>query len=437
MLPFPIGQTENYKQRITISSEAQMRNAAIFGEPGTGKTTLLRNMILWDVREGEGAALADPHGDLIDDILNNIPRSRINDVIYFNPLDENYSIAINPLQYTRENQRRLVVPYLVSILKNIWSEFWGPQTEFILSSLLSALLEQKQPISFLALLRALIDDEYRSYIGKQVSDPVVTLCLQMYSEEWSQRFRTEASAAPLNKIAKLIADPLLRAVLGQPRSSFNFRRIMDTRKILLCNLPIGELGEDVSSLLGSVIVTMTFLAAVSRADIPKEKRIPFKFYADEVQNFIHGVNLPAMLTAGRKYKLSFIIVAQTTDQLPSNSLSTVLGTCETKIAFRVDPVDAEKLSLRFGQPISASSLRELPDYRAAVRTLTLLNEKSSALIPGTPHLINVYPPFAIETNKAERDAVIEASRQRYARLRSDIEKKHKRFLARKATQLKG
>jgi hypothetical protein len=430
MHALPIGQTDNYKQHFHLSTTAQLRHTAIFGKSGVGKSTLMRNMIAWDISEGEGLALTDPHGDLVDDLLDMVPRPRTNDVIYFNPDDPERVPGINPLQRVPDSQKPLVVSSIISILKNIWKDFWGPQTEYILSNLVAALLDQKRPVTFLAVLKALVDEEYRAYLSRTLSDPTVGIFFQLYSDEWNDRFRTEASAPLMNKVGKLIGNPLLRTVIGQPTSSFDFRRTMDSRKILLCDLSKGILGADVSSLLGSLIVSSISLAALSRKDIPEKDRIPFKLYADEVHNFIHGVDFPTILAEARKYKLPLVVATQTIAQLPEDSAAALFGNCATLISFRVGGQDAEILNLEFAKTVSPSQLQELPDYRVYVRTLTPLNDRSAASMPGTPQLVNTFPPLAGTGNENTRERVMRASRQRYGRSRADIQQRHRRFFSR-------
>jgi hypothetical protein len=429
MNPLPIGQTDNYRQRFHLSPAAQMRHTAIFGKSGVGKSTLMRNMTAWDISEGVGLALADPHGDLVDDLLSMIPRPRTNDVIYFNPHDPERVPGINPLQRVPEAQKPLVVSSIISILKNIWKDFWGPQTEYILSNLVAALLDQKRPVSFLSLLKALVDDDYRACLSRSLSDPTVDIFFQLYTEEWNDRFRTEASAPLMNKVGKLIGNPLLRAVIGQPTSSFDFRRVMDTRKILLCDLSKGILGADVSSLLGSLIVSSISLAALSRKNIPESDRVPFKLYADEVHNFIHGVDFPTILAEARKYKLPLVVATQTIAQLPEDSAAALFGNCATLISFRVAGQDAEILNLEFAKTVSPSQLQELPDYRIYVRTLTPLNKSNSATMPGTPQLVNTFPPLTGVGNENTPERVMRASRQRYGRSRTDIRNRHRAFFS--------
>jgi hypothetical protein len=431
MNPLPIGKTDNYNQLFHLSPAAQMRHTAIFGKSGVGKSTLMRNMIAWDISEGVGLALADPHGDLVDDLLHMIPRPRTNDVIYFNPADPERVAGINPLRRVPEAQKPLVVSSIISILKNIWKDFWGPQTEYILANLVAALLDQKRPVTFLALLKALVDDDYRAHLSRSVSDPTVDVFFHLYTEEWNDRFRTEASAPLMNKVGKLIGNPLLRAVIGQPTSSFDFRRAMDTKKILLCDLSKGILGADVSSLLGSLIVSSISLAALSRKDTPEKERVPFKLYADEVHNFIHGVDFPTILAEARKYKLPLVVATQTIAQLPEDSAAALFGNCATLICFRVGGQDAEILNLEFAKTVSPSQLQELPDYRIYIRTLMPLNKISTASIPSTPHLVNTFPPLTGTGKENIPERIARASQERYGRSRISIQESHKRFFSRK------
>jgi hypothetical protein len=427
MQPLPIGETDNYKQRFHVSPAAQMRHTAIFGKSGVGKSTLMRNMIAWDISEGVGLALTDPHGDLVNDLLDMIPKPRTNDVIYFNPDDPERVPGINPLHRVPDSQKPLVVSSIISILKNIWKDFWGPQTEYILSNLVAALLDQKRPVTFLAVLKALVEEQYRKYLSRTLSDPTVDMFFKLYGDEWNDRFRTEASAPLMNKVGKLIGNPLLRTVIGQPTSSFDFRRAMDTRKILLCDLSKGILGADVSSLLGSLIVSSISLAALSRKDTQEKDRIPFKLYADEVHNFIHGVDFPTILSEARKYKVPLIIATQTIAQLPEDSAAALFGNCATLISFRVGGQDAEILNLEFARTVTPSQLQELPDYRIYVRTLTPLNNRAS--MPGTPQLVNTFPPLAGTGNENTRERVTRMSRQRYGRPRAKVQASQRRFLS--------
>src|SRR5947209_5411164 len=311
MQPFPVGKLDTNDTIYLISPEARKRHLAIFGKSGVGKTTLLRNMIAWDMDCGLGVTVIDPHGSLINDLLDLIPRSRTNDVIYFSPQERRTVPGINIMERVSAEYRPLVVSALISTLKNIWPDGWGPQTDLILSSFAFALLEQPEPTTLLALHKLLTRPDYRKHVAAHVTDPIIRSFFDTYENEWDDDKRTNASAPPLNKIAKLVTNPLLRDVVGQHTSSFDFRWMMDSKKILLCDLSKGALGEDVSSLLGSLIVTKLFLAALSRQDIPEAERIPHFFYIDEVHNFTYGIDLASILSEARQYRLTLTDATQT------------------------------------------------------------------------------------------------------------------------------
>src|SRR5438552_5468354 len=288
---------------------------AIFGKSSVGKTTLMRNMIMADLLAGNGVTVVDPHGSLIDDLLQVVPRHRTNDVIYLNPAHPERVIGLNVLQSVGRHQHSLVVSCIISILRNLYPNNWGPRTEYILEHAVYALLEQKQPVTLAALPRLLIDQHYRKQILQSVSDPAVQSFFHFY-EQQNDRLREESIAPLLNKVSKFITNPLLRAVIGQTTSSFDFRWLMDSGKILLCDLSKGALGEDVSSLLGSLIVTKLALASLSRQDLPEAERVPHFLYIDEVGGCTHGMDLPTILSESRKYALSLTLGTQTLSQLP-------------------------------------------------------------------------------------------------------------------------
>lgn len=232
-------------------------------------------------------------------------------------------IGLNVLESVDAKQRSLVVSSLISILRNLWPNNWGPRTEYILENVVYALLEQPEPVPLAALPKLLIDHTYRATILKHISDPAVQLFFRSY-ESQNDRLREESIAPLLNKVSKFISNPLLRGVVGCTRSSFDFRWAMDNRKILLCNLSKGALGGDVSSLLGSLVVTKLALASLSRQDIPEADRQPHFLYCDEVQNFTHGVDFPTILSESRKYALSLTIGTQTLSRIfgqPFDNLS--------------------------------------------------------------------------------------------------------------------
>jgi hypothetical protein len=394
---------------------------ALFGKSGVGKTTLLRNIVATDLFAGEGLTVIDPHGGLIEELLTLIPRSRTNQVIYFDPRDRHFVPGLNLLESVSPWQRPLVVSALVSAIRNIWPDSWGPRSEYILSHAAFALLEQPHPVTLLSIPRFLTDHAYREKLARHVHDPSVRAFIREY-EEWPASFRHEAIAPVLNKLTKFSTNPLLRAIIGQPTSSFSFRWLMDTRKVLLVNLSKGALGEDVSSLLGSLLVTKLALAALSREDIPEAQRRLHLVFVDEVQNFLHGMDFPTILSEARKYRLALTVATQTLAQLPLPTQRAILGNCATLGSFRVSGEDALTLQTEFAQLIAAPQLQELADHHLFVRTLLEGN-------PMRPDVLQAYPPFEKTGAEADSAKVIEISRQRFARPRAAVEERLMRFLS--------
>lgn len=423
--PFPVGTEDINGNLFEIHPEHKHRHIAVFGKSGVGKSTLLRNMISWDIRQGVGVTVIDPHGGLIHDILKAVPRRRTNDVVYFNPQDPKRVPAVNILESVSEDQKPLVVSSIIDILKNIWLSAWGARTEYILSNACFALLEQPEPQTLLAIPKLLTDSKFRERIIENIKDPAVLDFFDIFNNHWNARFREEAISPLLNKANKFITNPLLRDVIGQKKSTFNFRTVMDKGQILLCDLSKGALGGDVSSLLGSIIVTKLSLSALSRQDIPEEKRKLHVLYADEIQNFIHGVDFSTILSEARKYRLSLCIATQTLTQLPKDALASVFGNVGTIVSFRVSGDDADTLQTEFATKLPARLLQDLPDYSVYVRSL--LRDKNNPSRPHEPKLLQAVPPLEFAPRNTER--IIKASHERFTRPRVEVERKLTKFLA--------
>lgn len=422
----PIGtHADNFfgEPEFSVPADARGKHMALFGGTGTGKSTLLSNMAASDLDAGTGITVVDPHGGLRDELLtNHIPRRRKNDVILFDPKNDSHALALNVLDCPRIEQRGLVVSHVVSIFHKLWTESWGPRLEDVLRNSLWALIEQPSPTSLLALPKLLTDDGYRAGILQHVENPSVLDFFGNTFARWTRSFREEAISPVLNKARAFLTDPLMRAVIGQTRSSFNFRWMMDHQKIFLCDLARGSIGDDNSRLLGSLIVLKEKLAALSRQDIPEVDRVPHVLYCEEAHNFIG--DFESILAESRKFKYLLVLATQGIESLPREAAIAVFSNCATVISFRVSSTDAERLRDEFGLMIPASSLHDLPDYTMYVRTLT--QGSGAGASPSGPHYVNGHPPFNRHPRHAHRESVIRVSQARYANPRAIVEKELRR-----------
>lgn len=317
-------------------------------------------MIRQDMAHGVGLALLDPHGDLVEKVLMQVPQERQSDLIYFNVPDQAHPLGFNPLESVAPQHRSLATSGILSAFKSIWSDCWGPRLEHILRNALLALLDQKQT-TLADILRLLSDKAYRESVASAVrNDQVRNFWLREY-EGYPSRFRAEAIAPIQNKVGAFLSNPILNRILTQSKSSFRLRQVMDENKILLVNLSKGKVGEDVTTLLGSLLVARMSLAALSRTNVLENERKDFYFYLDEFQTFT-TIELAGMLSSLRKYRLSLVLAHQYLSQLAPEVRDGILGNVGTIISFRIGLVDAELLAQEFYPQFSMNDLINLPNY---------------------------------------------------------------------------
>jgi len=394
----------------------------IIGKTGTGKTTLIENMIISDIKAGNGLALIDPHGDLAEHLLNFIPKRRIEETIYFNPSDLDYPIAFNPLEKVDRDHHHLVASGLISALKKIWYEFWGPRMEHILRNAILALLDYPNS-TLLDIPVILVDKDFRKKVLERVRNSQVRDFWLTEFERYSSYFRSEAISPIQNKIGQFIVSPLIRNIVGQAQSSIDFRKIIDEGKILIVNLSKGKIGEDNCALLGAMIVTKIQLAALSRGDIPEWKRKPFYLYVDEIQNFL-TLSFADILSEARKYGLNLVLAHQYIEQLDEKMKAAILGNVGTIISFRIGAEDAKYLAREFHPVFNETDLVDLPNYHIYLRLM--INGVTSRPFSA----ITLSPP---EVKTSYKTKVIEASRMNFARPRVDVERE---ILARRVIEEK-
>ncbi len=348
------------EQAFGIKRRDRARHMYIIGKTGMGKSTLLENMAIQDVRNGEGIAFIDPHGSTADRIMEYIPEHRIKDVVYFAPFDMDYPVAFNVMEDVGYDKRHLVVSGLLSAFRKIWVDAWSARMEYILSNTLLALLEYPGA-TLLDVNRMLVNKKFRAKVVENVTDPIVKSFWVDEFAAYTDRYTQDATPAIQNKVGQFTSNPLIRNIVGQPKSSFDLRQLMDEKKILIINLSKGRVGEVNATLLGSMLVTKIYLAAMSRADVPAATlaQLPnFYFYVDEFQSFSNQ-SFADILSEARKYKLNLIIAHQYVEQMEEEVRDAVFGNVGTTIAFRVGPFDAETLETIFAPQFTATDLVNL------------------------------------------------------------------------------
>ena len=364
-----IGQTDFRGERKPFGIRRADRRAHIYiiGKTGTGKSTLIRSLTQQDIANGEGCALLDPHGDLVEQVLRAVPAERQADLIYFNVADTANAMAFNPLESPANTYTPLLASSLISVFKKMWAEFWGPRMEYLLRNALLAMLEFRGA-TLLDVTRLLQDTAFRRKVVSELQNPEVKNFWLREYEGYPDRLRAEAIAPIQNKLGEFAVNPVLRRILAQPNSAFNLRDLMDNRKILLVNLAKGRIGEDTAALLGGVLVAQFGIAALSRADMPEHQRQDFYLYVDEFPSFTTGA-FAGMLAEMRKYRLSLTLAHQHLTQLEEQTRDAILGNAGTTIAFRVGPSDAEELEKEFSPELRAIDLIGLPNHHAYVKLM--------------------------------------------------------------------
>lgn len=342
---------------LALSQEDRRRHVYVIGQTGSGKTTFLKACLLQDIHAGRGIALIDPHGDLAEEIIDSIPRHRTRDVLYFNPSDVDYPIGFNPLGHVPPEMRAVAVSNIVAALRSIWRDSWGPRMEHILANTLAALIEAPlgKPQTLMSIPKMLTDPKFRKSVLKHVCDPVVLEFWQVEFAGYDPRFRNEVIAPVLNKVGAFMRSPIMRNILGQTKKNFDLRFMMDNRKILVVNLSKGQLGEDMANLLGSLLTTSIYQAAMGRATVAEAEREDFHLYIDEFQNFTTDA-FDAIVSEARKYRLSLTVAHQYLDQLPVGIKQAILGNVGTMMLFALSGKDAEELAVEM-HPHTSASLR--------------------------------------------------------------------------------
>ncbi len=405
-----------------IKTDDRRRHMYLIGKTGMGKTTLMENMVIQDIRNGHGVAFLDPHGDSVQRILNSVPNYRVNDVIYFNPADLDYPVAFNILESVDPKYKHLVASGLMGVFTKIWANLWSARMEYILNNTILALLDSPGN-TLLGITRMYVDKKYRKKIVDNIRDPMVKAFWTDEFANYNEKYRTEAIAPIQNKVGQFLSSGIIRNIVGQPKSTIDLREIMDQRKILIMDLSKGKVGEDNSALLGAMIVTKLQLAAMSRTDIPEHERKDFYLYVDEFQNFATE-SFATILSEARKYRLNLIVGHQYISQLEQDKSTKVrdaiFGNVGTMVLFRIGAADAEFLETEFEPIFTPNDLVNLPKYHIILKLMIngVASEPFSAVtMPPSPEWVT-----------ENGDKVIKVSRERYANPRLDVEDKISRWM---------
>ena len=408
---FGLTNFRGINQQFGLYRSDRGRHIYIIGQTGAGKSGLLELFALSDVYHHQGYAIIDPHGDFAINNMRFIPASRIKDVVYFNPADTAFPIGFNPMEVTDPNFRNNISSEIIGVLKRMFGESWGPRLEYILRYSILALLEYPNS-TMLDITRMLTDKKFRKKVLAEVTDNVVQNFWNNEFATWTEKFANEAVAPILNKVGAFTANPIIRNIIGQPKSTFNIREIMDEGKILIVNLSKGLIGEDNAAILGSFLVTKIQLAAMSRSDIPRiEDRRPFYLYVDEFQNFATD-SFATILSEARKYGLNLTVANQYVSQMQPTVRDAVFGNVGTMMSFRVSADDAPVLAKPFAPQFTPEDLLQMHN-RHFVMSMVIRGEKAPAFSATTLTL----PPTQTDFSPQ----IVENTRRFCARPRNEVE----------------
>ena len=415
----------NLETPIYMGREDRRRHTYILGRTGSGKSVLLSNMAIQDIKNGEGLCVIDPHGDLINDILINIPKERAEDVILFEPFDMERPLGLNMLEVDSEEQKDFAVQEMISIFYKLVTDpaMLGPMFEHNMrNAMLTLMADEEHPGTITDIPRIFTDTEFQRYKLSKVKDPVVRLFWEKEMAKTSDFHKSEMLGYLISKVGRFVENTMMRNIVGQGKSGFNFRKVMDEGKILLVNLSKGRTGEINAKLLGLILVSKIQMAALSRADIPEEKRRDFYLYVDEFQNFITDT-FSSILSEARKYKLNLIVAHQYLGQLETQAgaqgaaskdlRDAVFGNVGSMVVFRTGAEDAEVLGKEFAPTFNQFDLVNIERFNAYVKLM--VNGTASK-----PFNMATMPPQ--KQGSAElAESIRQLSRLKFGRPRAEVE----------------
>lgn len=410
------GETDTRGNRVKfgIKNADRTKHFYVIGKSGMGKSTLLENMAVQDIQSGNGLAFIDPHGGTAEKLLEYIPEERIKDVVYFAPFDMSHPVAFNIMEDVGAEKRHLVVNGLMSVFEKIWEDAWSARMAYILQNTLLALLEYPGA-TLLAVNRMYTDKEFRNKVVANVTDVSVKSFWTEEYAKYTDKYVQEATPAIQNKIGQFAGNPLIRNIIGQPKSSFDLRKIMDEKKILIVNLSKGRVGEGNARLLGSMLVTKIYLGAMSRADESAStlaKLPPFYLFVDEFQSFADR-SFADILSEARKYKLALTMAHQYIEQMEEEVRDAVFGNVGSMVTFRVGAYDAEVLEKEFAPTFTAEDLVNLGLRQIYLKLMI-------DFVSSQPFSATTMAPIPLPAVTYVQET-IDYSRKTYAKPRAEVE----------------
>ena len=395
-------QFRNKPTVFGIKQKDRRRHFYIIGKTGTGKSTLIANMAIDDMRKRRGFCIIDPHGDLCETVLDYVPSYRVNDVIYLDPSDQNHAFSLNPLEVHDQAQKELTVSGIVAIFNKIFGDSWGPRMEYILRNTLQSVIEMPDA-TLLMVPEALSNATFRKKMVDNLQDPILRSFWINEFDKMTDKLRVEAIAPIQNKIGQFVSSTVIRNIIKNPKSTIDLQSIMDDGKIVLMNLSQGKLGEDNAALLGAMFITKFQLAAMNRVYHAEEDRRDFYLYVDEFQNFATS-SFIKILSEARKYRLNLLLANQYIGQIPEDVRLAIFGNCGTMMTFLVGAGDSPYLAKEYGDRFTEQDILSLANYQGLTKMM-IDGRTSSPFLGFTLPLPN--------SHTQNKEKVIKSSRERY------------------------